>query len=279
MDISIYDNYSGVERDFELVRLDQQYQECDSMLCLICLRGSATIKVRLQEYKMEKSKLIIIGPKIPFYIAEQSDDFRIDIIRAGLEMFDFATEDFLKIHLERLTRGCPICTLTGRKLVMFHTIHSYLKILARGEANRYSELIVYEYIKIFFYEVCYILDHVHKRSKIPLRERTITKEFFINVEKNFKNNRKVEYYADLIGITPKHLAHVVNKVTGKYPSEWIEAYLLLESKKLLKKTKESIQVISFDLNFATPSHFSKFFKDKTGQTPKEFRKMSESHYE
>ena len=49
--------------------------------------------------------------------------------------------------------------------------------------------------------------------------------------------------------------------------------------KLLKKTKNSIQVISFDLNFATPSHFSKFFKDKTGQTPKEFRKMSESAYE
>ncbi len=223
--------------------------------------------------------MIVIGPKIPFYIEKQSDDFRVDVIRAGLSVFEFATEDFLKIHLDRLTRGCPICTLSGRKLVMFHTIHSYLKVLAKGESNRYSKLIVYEYIKIFFYEVCYILDHVHKRSKIPTREREITKSFFINVEKNFKDNRKVEFYANQIGITSKHLAYVVSKVTGKYPSEWIEAYLLLESKKLLRKTKESIQTISFDLNFATPSHFSKFFKDKTGQTPKEFRKTSESEYE
>lgn len=267
MDISIYDNYSGVEKDFEFFNLDGQYQECDSLLCAICMRGTATIKIRLQEYQMKRCDFLVIGPHIPFYIVEQSDDFHIDIIRAGLSIFDFATEDFLKIHLERLTRGCPICTLTARKLIMFHTIHSYLKLLVKVENNRYRNLVVYEYIKIFFYEVCYILDNQHKRIKIPKRDREITKEFFRSVESNFRNNRKVEFYADRIGVSPKHLAHVIHNVTGKYPSDWIEGYLLLESKKLLRKTKDSIQVISFDLNFATPSHFGKFFKDKTGQTP------------
>lgn len=279
MDISIYDNYSGVEKDFEFFNLDGQYQECDSLLCAICMRGTATIKIRLQEYQMKRCDFLVIGPHIPFYIVEQSDDFHIDIIRAGLSIFDFATEDFLKIHLERLTRGCPICTLTARKLIMFHTIHSYLKLLVKVENNRYRNLVVYEYIKIFFYEVCYILDNQHKRIKIPKRDREITKEFFRSVESNFRNNRKVEFYADRIGVSPKHLAHVIHKVTGKYPSDWIEGYLLLESKKLLRKTKDSIQVISFDLNFATPSHFGKFFKDKTGQTPREFRKAAESAYE
>ena len=279
MDISIYDNYSGVEKDFEFFNLDGQYQECDSLLCAICMRGTATIKIRLQEYQMKRCDFLVIGPHIPFYIVEQSDDFHIDIIRAGLSIFDFATEDFLKIHLERLTRGCPICTLTARKLIMFHTIHSYLKLLVKGENNKYRNLVVYEYIKIFFYEVCYILDNQHKRIKIPKRDREITKEFFRSVESNFRNNRKVEFYADRIGVSPKHLAHVIHNVTGKYPSDWIEGYLLLESKKLLRKTKDSIQVISFDLNFATPSHFGKFFKDKTGQTPREFRKAAESAYE
>ena len=279
MDISIYDNYSGVEKDFEFFNLDGQYQECDSLLCAICMRGTATIKIRLQEYQMKRCDFLVIGPHIPFYIVEQSDDFHIDIIRAGLSIFDFATEDFLKIHLERLTRGCPICALTARKLIMFHTIHSYLKLLVKVENNRYRNLVLYEYIKIFFYEVCYILDNQHKRIKIPKRDREITKEFFRSVESNFRNNRKVEFYADRIGVSPKHLAHVIHNVTGKYPSDWIEGYLLLESKKLLRKTKDSIQVISFDLNFATPSHFGKFFKDKTGQTPREFRKAAESAYE
>ena len=86
------------------------------------------------------------------------------------------------------------------------------------------------------------------------------------------HNRKVEYYAGKIGISAKHLAHIIKKTTGKYPSEWMDNYALLESKKLLRSTDESIQAISYDLNFATPSHFSRFFKEKTGMTPKEFRK-------
>ena len=49
---------------------------------------------------------------------------------------------------------------------------------------------------------------------------------------------------------------------------------MLEAKKMLRNTDESIQTISFDLNFATPSHFSKFFRSKTGMTPKEFRKIN-----
>jgi AraC-like DNA-binding protein len=279
MDISLYDNYSGVARDYELFNLDGRYQECDSMIAVICMRGTATIRIRLQDYSIKRCDFIVIGPNIPFYIAEQSDDFHIEVIRVGLSMFDFATEDYLGIHLNRLTKGCPVCTLTSRKLLMFHTIHSYLKVLAKGDDNRYRDLIVYEYLKVFFYEVCYILDHQQERSKIPKRDREITREFFLTVEKNFRNNRKVEFYAEQIGITAKHLAHVVHSVSGKYPSEWIESYLILESKKLLRKTKDSIQVISFDLNFATPSHFAKFFKDKTGMTPKEFRKMTESKYE
>ena len=48
MDISIYDNYSGVERDFEFFNLDGQYLECDSIISAICMRGIATINIILQ---------------------------------------------------------------------------------------------------------------------------------------------------------------------------------------------------------------------------------------
>jgi AraC-like DNA-binding protein len=88
---------------------------------------------------------------------------------------------------------------------------------------------------------------------------------------DYKRNRKVENYAQIIGITAKHLAHVIKKTTGKYPSEWMDNYVLLESKRLLRSTDLSIQDISYDLNFSTPSHFGKFFKNQTGMTPKKFR--------
>ena len=75
MDISIYDNYSGVERDFEFFSIDGQYQECDSMISAICMRGTATIKIRLQEYKIKRCDFIVIGPNIPFYIVTNCKKF------------------------------------------------------------------------------------------------------------------------------------------------------------------------------------------------------------
>ena len=57
----------------------------------------------------------------------------------------------------------------------------------------------------------------------------------------------------------------------------MDNYVLLESKKMLRSSDESIQSISYDLNFATPSHFGKFFKKRTGMPPKEFRNSMKSN--
>jgi AraC-like DNA-binding protein len=115
------------------------------------------------------------------------------------------------------------------------------------------------------------MDDTQSEGTPKNKERNITAHFFHLIENHYKENRKVESYAEEIGISAKHLAYVIKKTTGKYPSEWLENYVLLESKKLLRNTDLSVQEISYDLNFSTPSHFGKFFKSQTGMTPKKFR--------
>ena len=155
--------------------------------------------------------------------------------------------------------------------MMFHIIHSYLKVMIKERNDFYRDMIVFEYIKIFLYEACHILDDTQSEGTPKSKERNITAHFFHLIENHYKENRKVESYAEAIGISAKHLAYVIKKTTGKYPSEWLENYVLLESKRLLRNTDLSVQEISYDLNFSTPSHFGKFFKSQTGMTPKKFR--------
>jgi AraC-like DNA-binding protein len=155
--------------------------------------------------------------------------------------------------------------------MMFHIIHSYLKVMIKERNDFYRDMIIFEYVKLFLYEACRILDDTYSEGTPKNKERNITNLFFQLVEKGYKENRKVEDYAAKIGITSKHLALVIKKTTGKYPSDWLENYVLLESKRLLRSTDMSIQHISYDLNFSTPSHFGKFFKSQTGITPKKFR--------
>ena len=275
MDISIYDNYSGVQRDFDFFPIDGEYKTCDSLLTIICLRGRATIRLRLHDFQITRCHSLIIGAGIPFYIVDSSPDFHIDVIRVGESVFDVASYDaVIRKHLHRIIIDRPLNKISERKTRMFHIIHSYLKVLMREKRDYYRDVIVFEYIKIFIYEAGHILDESTSNPNLSKKERSITNSFFHLIERGFKQNRKVEFYADEIGISAKHLALVIKKTTGKHPSEWMENYALLEAKKLLKSTDESIQTISYDLNFATPSHFSRFFKGKTGMTPNEFRKHS-----
>lgn len=271
MDISIYDNYSGADRDFNFFHIDGEYKMCDSLLAIICLRGHARFRIRLRDYEIKRGSYLLIGANNPFYIAEKSDDFRIDVVRAGDSIFDLSYDNILKQRLEKLLIQKPTNIINNKKLLMFHIIHSYLKVMIKERNDFYRDMIIFEYIKIFLYEACHILDDIQSQGIPKSKERNITSHFFHLVEMDYKRNRKVENYAQIIGITAKHLAHVIKKTTGKYPSEWMDNYVLLESKRLLRSTDLSIQDISYDLNFSTPSHFGKFFKNQTGMTPKKFR--------
>ena len=271
MDISVYDNYSGANRDFDFFEIDGEYKMCDSFLTILCMRGRAIFKVRLHEFEISRGSYMLIRANDPFQVVEVSDDFHIDVVRVGESVFSMSYDDVLKKRLELLSIQRPTSKISARKTMMFHIIHSYLKVLMKERNDFYRDMILYEYVKIFLYEACHILDDTASQSNLGKKDRNITSQFFQNVDRYYKENRKVEYYAQLIGITPKHLAHIIKKTTGKYPSEWLENYAILESKKLLRSTDDSVQNISYDLNFATPSHFVKFFKAKTGMTPKEFR--------
>lgn len=271
MDISVYDNYSGVNRDFDFFEIDGEYKICDSFLTILCMRGKAIVKIRLHEFEISRGSYMLIRAHDPFQIVESSDDFHIDVVRVGDSVFALTYDDVLKKRLDLLSIQRPTSKISARKTMMFHIIHSYLKVLIKERNDFYRDMILYEYVKIFLYEACHILDDTTSQSNLGKKDRSITNQFFQLVDKEYKENRKVDHYAELIGITPKRLAHVIKKTTGKYPSEWLENYAVLESKKLLRSTDESIQNISYDLNFATPSHFVKFFKARTGMTPKEFR--------
>lgn len=271
MDISIYDNYSGAHRDFNFFEIDGTYKMCDSLLAIICLRGSAKFRIRLHEFGISRGYYMLINSNSPFYIEESTEDFRIDVVRVGDSVFDLSYDDILKKRLEKLIYQRPTSKISNKKLMMFHIIHSYLKVMIKERVDFYRDMIIFEYVKIFLYEACHIMDDTFSEGTPKSKERDITNHFFQLVEDGYRTDRKVEDYAGQIGITPKHLAYVIKRTTGKYPSEWMDNYVLLEAKRLLRSTDESIQTISYDLSFSTPSHFGKFFKSHTGMTPKKFR--------
>jgi AraC family transcriptional activator of pobA len=92
------------------------------------------------------------------------------------------------------------------------------------------------------------------------------------LEKAYKNQKQVNYYAEQIMLTEKRLNQATTKVLGKTPKEIIDDRIMLEAKRILAHTTKNVKEIGYDLGFNEPTNFIKYFKKHSRSTPTEFRK-------
>ena len=91
------------------------------------------------------------------------------------------------------------------------------------------------------------------------------------LEVQFKEQKQVNSYSGQLSVTVKRLNQATSKVLGKTPKQMIDERVMLEAKRLLAHTNESIKEIGFALGFEEPTNFIKYFKKNHNSTPVEFR--------
>ena len=164
----------------------------------------------------------------------------------------------------------PVVSIPENLVERFEKFFDHLKEIYKDSNRINSYRAMTLAIASFFYECgtqCY-LPVVEKFKKSTNR---LAEKFIVMVQKNFKKERFLEYYAKNLDITPKHLSRTVKESTGFTAVEWIDRFVILEAKVLLKASTLTIQQISDELNFTTQSFFGKYFKKHTGLSPKKFR--------
>lgn len=93
------------------------------------------------------------------------------------------------------------------------------------------------------------------------------------LEVNYRKLKQVSSYAKMISVTEKRLNQATSKTLDKSPKQMIDERVMLEAKRLLAHTNESIKEIGFDLGFDEPTNFIKYFRKHSNSTPVEFRKQ------
>jgi transcriptional regulator GlxA family with amidase domain len=88
----------------------------------------------------------------------------------------------------------------------------------------------------------------------------------------------VSSLAEKLNLSSKQLTVLVKKNTGLMPSEHIANQLIVEAKRLLANTNNSMKEIAFELYFEDPAYFGRFFKKHTGLTPLHFREHMRKKY-
>lgn len=84
-------------------------------------------------------------------------------------------------------------------------------------------------------------------------------------------HRSVEWYANELCISSKHLTFISKKYSGKTANEWITEHVLEDIRYYLQQTDYSIKQICDKLGFPNTSFFGKYVKEHFGMTPVQVR--------
>ena len=99
------------------------------------------------------------------------------------------------------------------------------------------------------------------------------KEFMLLLGANYKKERSVGFYSEQMHLSPKYFTTLIKKASGQTAADWINHYVILEAKNLLKYSTMNVQEIAYSLNFPNQSFFGKYFKHHTGMTPSQYKRL------
>jgi len=103
-------------------------------------------------------------------------------------------------------------------------------------------------------------------------ETRLFKDFSTILEQNYKTIHSVTEYAKRLGISPKSLTKNFQKIGAQTPSDIIKNRIIIEAKRQLIYTKQSVKEIAYSLGFNDSAYFSRYFSKATSKSPLQFRK-------
>lgn len=96
-------------------------------------------------------------------------------------------------------------------------------------------------------------------------------EFRVLLTQKFREERSVQFYADTLKVSTRHLNAICQRSSGQNAKEIIDHYTIIELQVALMYTHKSFQELVNDFCFPDQSYLNRYFKRHTGYSLSEFR--------
>ena len=116
--------------------------------------------------------------------------------------------------------------------------------------------------------------HLQRKLFAPDGEY-LFREFMSLLDRTPVKFHPIEWYADHLCITSKHLSAVSKSYSGKTAGEWIKERVVEDIRYYLQSTDLTIKQISTRIGFPNTSFFGKYVKKHLGTTPMNIRMRTE----
>lgn len=238
--------------------------------------GETSLTSNLQEFRLKKDSLFIFSPKHILQV-QSNNRFKAHLIVIApdfLKRINIDTKRMMPLFLQ--FGSLPCMELTQAESQSLRSFISMVEQELKGSETDFSSEIIGELIAATIYKVGdilthYLTEHPEVDSPIHNRAEEYFRQFTELLGEHYKHERSVGFYARQLCITPKYLTTLIKRISGKSVSEWIDNYVILEAKTLLKYSNMSVQEIAYYLNFPNQSFFGSYFKRNAGMSPPQYK--------
>ena len=238
--------------------------------------GETSLTSNLQEFRLKKDSLFIFSPKHILQV-QSNNRFKAHLIVIApdfLKRINIDTKRMMPLFLQ--FGSLPCMELTQAESQSLRSFISMVEQELKGSETDFSSEIIGGLIAATLYKVGdilphYLTEHPEVDSPIHNRAEEYFRQFTELLGEHYKHERSVGFYARQLCITPKYLTTLIKRISGKSVSEWIDNYVILEAKTLLKYSNMSVQEIAYYLNFPNQSFFGSYFKRNAGMSPSQYK--------
>lgn len=238
--------------------------------------GETSLTSNLQEFRLKKDSLFIFSPKQILQV-QSNNRFKAHLIVIApdfLKRINIDTKRMMPLFLQ--FGSLPCMELTQAESQSLRSFISMVEQELKGSETDFSSEIIGGLIAATIYKVGdilthYLTEHPEVDSPIHNRAEEYFRQFTELLGEHYKHERSVGFYARQLCITPKYLTTLIKRISGKSVSEWIDNYVILEAKTLLKYSNMSVQEIAYYLNFPNQSFFGSYFKRNAGMSPSQYK--------
>ena len=248
----------------------------DAIIMIVCARGEVSFSSHMSDYTLKANQFFLSSASVfqfhtmadsEFYMLAFNSDF-LSIMNVDLR--------FVTRIVSQLRANAKISPLNEGSMMGITRVFDTLFIeYSNNNLSEYMESSLRHLFCAMIYRMCdVLLDSNVQLPTAGVKERS--SEYFEKLmtllSEHYRDQRNVEFYAEKMHISSKHLSRVIRNYTGKSVHQWIDEFVALEIKNRLKYSNMSIQQISYSLNFPNPSFMGQYFKRITGMTPGEYKK-------
>lgn len=237
----------------------------------IMVSGSAKATVDITQYSVHAGQAIVLKPGSFLLIHEFTEDALVYYIIFSSSYLDKNTYGN-RFSMSQLPVKSPIINLNEEHATVFREM---AELMIKASNTRPSLLnsssMVHILNMLHTSYANYVQAHQAEREQTNDRRAEIYYEYNDLVMKHYREWHHVSQYAEAMRLTLPHVCSTVKAYSGKTAGDMITDAILTDAKAQLKISNVQVKEIAFSLGFENVAFFNRFFKSRTGLTPKEYR--------